>query len=173
MSNPEGFSDQHVWLAVKRSKIHGVVNLVAHGVAGFALFSNEIFSEPMKFALGFSVFISMCYVNSRYVLLTHPESVKEVTCLDSQWKLRLNNGRQITATLLGPLFASRSFLVLLFQTPAPGVLPVVIGADTVDDDLFRRTRVLIHRGSERLLRHNSSEDRLQGKYNADSVNYPG
>lgn len=138
--------------------MHGVVNLAAHGVAGIALFSNEIFSEPLKFALGFSVFISMYYVKSRYVLLTHPESVKEVTCFDSRWKLRLNNGREITATLLGPLFASRSFLVLLFQTAVPGVLPVVIGADTVDDDLFRRTRVLIHRGSERLLQNNSSGD---------------
>lgn len=163
VSNPEGFDAQHVWLAVKRSKMHGVVNLVAHGVAGIALLSNEIFSEPLKFALGFSVVISMWYMLSRYVLLTHPESVNAVICLDSRWKLRLNNGQEITATLLGPLFASRSFLVLLFQTPVPGVLPVVIGADTVHDDLFRRTKVLIHRGSERLRRDNFIKGSASGK----------
>jgi hypothetical protein len=160
VSSPEKFTSQHVRLSVKRSKLYALVNLAAHGGALMALYSNELFSEPLKLFLGFAVFTSMVYVMSRYVLLMHPESVKEVTCFETRWKLRLNNEQEMTATLLDPIYASRSFIILLFRTPRPGILPVIIAADTVSEDVFRRTKVLIHQGSERLRPDNSSFGRV-------------
>ena len=134
------FSKNNFSLELHPSLLHGVILALAHILAFAALAMNSIFVDLMAGALMFAVLVSMVYCSHRFIFLSHPESVLEISYYRGDWRLLTRSGEQVEAELLMPHYVSHFFIVLRFRSRRKR-FPVVITRNSVGPDEFRRSRV--------------------------------
>jgi hypothetical protein len=136
------FSRDNLWLVLRPSGLHGILLFAVHLAAGYALFANPLWRPEMAVALSFGVLTSLIYALHRQVFLAHPQSVRELNYHKGNWQLGLKSGERVPATLRFPVYVGSWFVVVLFMSRGM-TMPVVITADSVGADTYRRVRVFL------------------------------
>lgn len=123
----------------KPSRIFTIVTTVVHGGAGIVLFM--IFPAWAALFLALAVVISFIRVINQHVLLLNPSSIKELVWNEADsWTLLTNDNHKYVSTLLSSSYCHPKLAVLNFLSEHKKH-SIVLMADALDKDIFRRLRV--------------------------------
>jgi toxin CptA len=129
-------------LRLKRSKSLALLLCAAHVVPAAALWASPL---PIVADIGGSVLLALSATWSvrGHAFRTAPGSVVELELYeDCTLSARTADGRWLQCKMVGSSFCSRVLTVLnLRSESAWGVHPVLISADSVEPDAFRRLRI--------------------------------
>lgn len=115
------------------------VIIVAHGGAAMLLFT--AFPVWASLCLSCPIVISFVHVMTHHGLLSNTSSIKELIWNDAnQWILITRDNKQYVSTLLPSSYCHAKVAVLNFRSKN-NRSSIVLLADGVDKDIFRRLRV--------------------------------
>lgn len=117
------------------------VLLLAHGLALLCVLLVQG-SPPWIWPLGLLIVLSAVQLIGKHARLAHPASLAALLWdAQGQWTLRLRDGREFDARLLGDSLLTARLVILNFAASRFRRVSLVIPPDRLDAETFRRLRV--------------------------------
>lgn len=146
MSSPDGFDTRGLTLALRRSRLQSLLLLAVFGLALTAIWINHLLPLPLAVCLTLALCISCGFFAWRDVWRLPGDAIVGVNYGEQRWHLKLRGGDVLAASLAAVVFTGKRFLVLRFAVPGQGSRQVVLAADALSPDQFRRLRVIFSLG---------------------------
>lgn len=141
MYSPDGFNADSLFLVVRPSKLHLLLNALVVTGSLILLIDHTLFAVWQRIALGFVLLAGVAGFIRQFVFRHSAFAVMELVWRNGNWNLLFADGVTAPAIPAPSLYSGRWFVILRFRSRGRRV-PVVIGRDACDGDSYRRLLVL-------------------------------